>query len=78
VKRGAYLQIPLEFLKDISKVGVDENYTAYVQQDLFSDVDNPNIWPIQLLKRFVKLFSILDTTIIIFNSFVRIPAFILA
>jgi hypothetical protein len=42
-----------------------------------TDVDNPDGWPCFLFHRFIVLLVIHDPAIIIFNSLVRIPAFVL-
>ena len=69
----------LEFSKEtrsaLTKRG--KNSGAYIQQDLFPDIEYTNRWPSQFLDRLISFFSIPDPTIVVLNSFVWIPTFVL-
>ena len=69
----------LEFSKETRSVLTkrEENSGAYIQQDLFPDVEYTNRWPSQLLNRLISIFSIPDPAIVVLDCFVWVPTFVL-
>ena len=54
-----------------------ERSGAYIQQDLFPNVEYTNRWPSQLLDRLISIFSIPDPAIVVLDCFVWVPTFVL-
>ena len=68
----------LEFSKETrSVVTKRERSGAYIQQDLFPNVEYTNRWPSQLLDRLISIFSIPDPAIVVLDCFVWVPTFVL-
>ena len=69
----------LEFSKETRSVLTKrEEYSgAYIQQDLFPDVEYTNRWPSQFLDGLISIFSVPDPPIVVLDSFIWIPTSVL-